>query len=95
MQYIVVLILVFFFFAMSVQVAFGSESAKFTTLIETFDSLYRMPFAEEWNNMDLDVPRPLSIAYSAMFPLIFMILLNLFIAIVTEAYPQSKAKVGG
>jgi hypothetical protein len=47
-----------------------------------------MPFAEEWQNMDTENPRPLTYLFYIIFLILAVLMLNLLIAIVTQVYPQ-------
>ena len=76
----------FGFFAACFTIMYGRDLANFTTITKSFLQLWRMPFAEEWDALDLEDATPFSQFVAVFFLLVFMILLNLFIAIVTDVY---------
>ena len=55
------------------------------------DALFKMPFAEEWQNLDTPKARWLTSIYWILFLILSVLLLNLLIAIVTQVYPSKLA----
>ena len=67
-------------------VAFGRESVHFLLMEDGFVHLLRLPFAEEFNNIQHVGTRPLVTIYSIMFLVVVFVMLNIFLAIVSERY---------
>jgi hypothetical protein len=77
---------------MSFQIAYGTELDQFTQIDTALYALFKMPFAEEWQNLDTPKPRWLTTIYWAFFLILSVLLLNLLIAIVTQVYPKKLAQ---
>ena len=86
LEYLVILMLTVTAFSLSFNTTFGRHLPGFTSLAQGWLSLWRMPFAEEWTNLDLPHPTGFSTFMSLFFLLFAMILLNLFIAIILNVY---------
>jgi len=75
-------------FSMSFQIAYGTELDQFTRIDTAIFALFKMPFAEEWQNLDTPKARWLTTIYWMIFLILSVLLLNLLIAIVTQVYPE-------
>ena len=75
-------------FALSFHITYGTEIEEFANILTSWDALFKMPFAEEWQNMDTENPRPLTYLFYIIFLILAVLMLNLLIAIVTQVYPQ-------
>ena len=75
-------------FALSFHITYGTEIEEFADILTSWDALFKMPFAEEWQNMDTENPRPLTYLFYIIFLILAVLMLNLLIAIVTQVYPQ-------
>jgi hypothetical protein len=64
---------------------------KITQVDTALDALFKMPFAEEWQNLDTPKARWLTSIYWILFLILSVLLLNLLIAIVTQVYPSKLA----
>ena len=78
-------------FSMSFQIAYGTELDQFTQIDTALYALFKMPFAEEWQNLDTPKARSLTTIYWILFLILSVLLLNLLIAIVTQVYPKKLA----
>ena len=91
-QDVILYIFIFAFFlllfSMSFQIAYGTELAQFTKIDTALFALFKMPFAEEWQNLDTPKARLLTTIYWILFLILSVLLLNLLIAIVTQVYPE-------
>ena len=99
--FLVLYALIMLIIAVTFVVSFGSEFQYYSTLSESFMSLFNVPFAEQFDNVlfsnigeneaegsgDL-----IRFFYSMMYLLIAMMTTNLFIAIVTQVFPQEREK---
>jgi len=54
------------------------------------DALFKMPFAEEWQNLDTPKARWLTSIYWILFLILSVLLLNLLIAIVTQGEKEKN-----
>ena len=52
---------------MSFQIAYGTELDQFTQIDTALYALFKMPFAEEWQNLDTPKARWLTTIYWAFF----------------------------
>ena len=86
LEYLIILILTVSAFSLSFNTTFGRHLPGFTSFFQGWLTLWRMPFAEEWTNLDLPQPTGFSVTMSLFFLLFAMILLNLFIAIILQVY---------
>ena len=85
------LYILFLFFTVGVAstalfIAFGRDSVHYVFLHSGFQYLLRMSFAEEYNNIEVIGNRPIVSLYSILYLLVVIILLNIFLAIVSNRY---------
>jgi len=88
-------LLLLLFFGVIFTVLFGKESTLYVNILRSWVSLFRVPFAEDYDNVRFttQTSSPTTWIHIAIiiFYLIFsMFTTNLFIAIVTEVFPNER-----
>jgi hypothetical protein len=91
MNWTVGLYILFLFFTISIVsislfIAFGNDSKNFLHLHDGLRHLLRLSFAEEFNNIQDIGTRPIITVYSISYLLVLLVMLNIFLAIVSERY---------
>ena len=93
--------LIMFIISVTFVISFGSELQNYSTLGESFMSLFHVPFAEQYDNVLFDDAgsgdtdgggEGIRFLYSIMYLIIAMLTTNLFIAIVTQVFPQERER---
>lgn len=94
--YLLVMMGILFVFAMSLHVALGLENPSFATLWRSMLSMFGLPFAEEFTRVtdSLMMPRAaVSILYAATL-LVCVVLVNIWIALVSDEHPKASKAAG-
>ena len=70
----------------ALHIAFGNDSSLYNLMHTSFKTLLGMSLAEEFNNISTIGTRPIIIMYSICYLLLILVLLNIFLAIVSNRY---------
>jgi ankyrin repeat protein len=87
--------LLMFMFSCTFVILFSADSEDFGTVLQAFSQLFRLSFAEEFDNIyrvDDDRPRGATWIYNFIYLITLLLLLSIFIGIVSETYLKALGK---
>lgn len=92
LMYLAVLLGLQFSFAVGFHIAFGSLVAEFDTVFHSFLALFTISFAGDWDSLTGLPSQVSTVFFFVFYALVAIVLINLFIGIVSDVYPEARSK---